>query len=92
MQMEEPKVPKSLEGNKRHKKLDLVNHTSLHNLPEEAVKLQNESHDAMKMRIAYEEIQLKYLRLEKKYRDLGQQYRAQKKVRRSLLLLSEGSL
>jgi len=80
MKMEEPKVPKSLEGNKRNEKFDFVNHTSLQNLPEEAVKLKNESHDAMKMRMAYEEIQLKYLRLEKKYRDLGLQYRAQKQV------------
>ena len=62
----------------------LMNETSYESLSFEAMKSKNESRDAAKMRVAYEEMQLKYLRLEKRYRDLGQQYRAQKQVGRFL--------
>ena len=78
--MKEPEAPKSVQNNKRDDRFDLVNDASLQSLSSEAAKLRNETRETMTIRFAYQEMQLQYLRLEKKYRDLSQQYRAQKKV------------
>ena len=80
MEVKEPEAPKPSQNNTRGGEFDLLDDTSLQNLPEEAVRSKNETRDAISVRLAYQEIQLKYLRLEQKYRALGQQYRAQKQV------------